>query len=108
MAGGASKVSGLNPSLTEEVERIGQGTTKLKVLRIMRNGQIFCSTSWRRMVKRNSSIVLLNDGKIAEFFIWIKETNKVIAVFKEIPLDEQRPFHFGSAGHHILRMKPVR
>lgn len=86
------------------------GQTKMKVLRIVKNGHVYFSKEYTRMVKRNSSVALFENGKIGEieFFVWDKDSGITLAVFREVYPDLSKPFFFQDAGHHILRMKQER
>ena len=108
IAGGASKLVGVEKHLVDEILQ-GQAGKKMKVLRVVRNGQVYYSKAYTRMVKRNAAVVLLDDKRVVEieFFVWMKDSGITLAVYKEIPVDEDNPFYFEDAGHHLLRMKPV-
>jgi hypothetical protein len=98
----SDKLTGLAPTLMNEIDREGNGATKMKVLRIVKCGQVIYSKEYTRMVKRNAQVVLFDDGKVGEieFFVWVKESGVTFAVFKEILLDEDNPFFFKDAGQN--------
>ena len=109
VAGGAKKLTGLPVPLMEEISRrIGPGS--FKISRIVRNGQVFFSREYTRMVKRNASVVLLSNGRVGEidFFIWNKMSGRILAAYKEIEPNLEKPFFFDDSGCHVLRMKPQR
>ena len=108
IAGGAKKLTGVQPELMEKICREVEGEANLaKVLRIVKNGQVFYSKEYTRMVKRNAHVVLLVSGQVGEiqFFVWDRQTGITLAVFREIQPDLEKPFFFSKAGHHMLRMK---
>ena len=86
------------------------GGNKVKVLRIVKNGQVFYCKEYTRMVKRNAYVVLFACGKVGEveYFVWDRQSGITLAVFREVQLDLQNPFFFSEAGHHTLRMKQER
>lgn len=110
IAGGAKKLTGIPPELMEKIHREVEGEAIAKVLRIIKNGQVFYSKEYTRMVKRNAHVVLLASGKVGEiqFFVWDRQTGITLAVLREIQPDLEKPFFFNEAGHHMLRMKPER
>jgi len=110
IAGGAKKLTGVQPELMEKICREVKGEAIAKVLRIVKNGQVFYSKEYTRMVKRNAHVVLLVSGQVGEiqFFVWDRQTGITLAVFREIQPDLEKPFFFSKAGHHMLRMKQDR
>ena len=54
IAGGAKKLTGVQPELMEKICREVEGEAVAKVLRIVKNGQVFYSKEYTRMVKRNA------------------------------------------------------
>lgn len=87
-----------------KIESMENGPRNM-VLRIVRNNQVICSKAWTRMRQRNSSVVILNNGTVAEiqYFIFYLKTKKVLVVFKEIEIDRDNAFHLKDAGYHIIR-----
>lgn len=110
IAGGAKKLNGLSQDLLEKINNETTSQAKMKVLGIVKNGHVYFSTEYSRMVKRNSSVALFENGKIGEieFFVWERDSGLTLAVFQEVYPDLGKPFFFQDAGHHILRMKPER
>lgn len=110
IAGGGKKLNGLSQDLLEKINSEMPGQTKMKVLRIVKNGHVYFSKEYTRMVKRNSSVALFENGKIGEieFFVWDKDSGITLAVFREVYPDLSKPFFFQDVGHHILRMKQER
>ena len=109
VAGGAKKLVGLPVQLANEVFR-KCGPDNFKVLRIVRNGQVFFGREYTRMIKRNASVVLLSNGIVGDihFFIWNKTSGRILVVYKVIEPNLDKPFFFDDAGCHILRMKSQR
>lgn len=109
VAGGAKKLEGLPVHLVNEV-LCKCGPDNFKVLRIVRNGQVFFSREYTRMIKRNASVVLLSNGRVGDinFFIWNKVSGRILVVYKVIEPNLDNPFFFDDAGCHILRMKSQR
>ena len=101
---------GVEKNIVDELLLQNQAGKKMKVSKVVRNGQIFYSKSYTRMVKRNAAVVVLEDKRVVEveFYVWMKDSGITLAVFKEISVDVDNPFYFEDAGHHLLRMKPVR
>lgn len=110
IAGGAKKLDGWSEDLLEKINIETTSQTKMKVLRIVKNGRVYFSKEYTRMVKRNSSVALFENGKIGEieYFVWDRDSGLTLAVFREVYPDLGKPFFFQDAGHHILRMKPER
>lgn len=81
-----------------------------KVSRILRKGQIYHSEEYTRVKKRNSYTVLLLRGTFAsiKYFLWHKPSGNVLAVYKEVPVDQQRPFLLDTVGSHLIRVKKER
>lgn len=109
VAGGAKKPTGLPEHLMEEIS-LKIGPRSFKISRIVKNGQVFFSNEYTRMVKRNASVVLLSNGRVGliNFFIWNKMSDKILVAYKEIEPNLEKPFFFDDAGCHVLRMKPQR
>ena len=86
------------------------GPDNFKVLRTVRNGQVFFGREYTRMIKRNASVVLLSNGIVGDinFFIWNKTSGRILVVYKVIEPNLDKPFFFDDAGCHILRMKSQR
>ena len=103
-------MTGVPPELIEKIRREVEGEALTKVLRVVKNGQVFYSKEYTRMVKRNAHVVLLASGQVGEiqFFVWDRHTGITLAVFREIQPDLEKPFFFSNAGHHMLRMKQER
>ena len=101
IAGGAKKLTGVQPELMEKICREVEGEAIAKVLRIVKNGQVFYSKEYTRMVKRNAHVVLLVSGQVGEIqlFVWDRQTGITLAVFREIQPDLEKPFFFSKAGH---------
>ncbi|XP_068736844.1 uncharacterized protein [Montipora capricornis] len=110
IGGAAKKLVGLPQELAEKIDMEVNGGNKVKVLRIVKNGQVFYSKEYTRMVKRNAYVVLFACGKVGEveYFVWDKQSGITLAVFREVQPDLQNPFLFSEAGHHTLRMKQER
>ena len=110
IAGGAKKLVGLPQELMEKIDMEVNGGNKVKVQRIVKNGQVFYSKEYTRMVKRNGYVVLFACGKVGEIecFVWDRQSGITLAVFREVQPDLQNPFFFSEAGHHILRMRQER
>mgnify|MGYP006973398964 FL=1 len=103
IAGAAKKLSGLPEHVMEYI--IGEcGPDSYKVLRIVKQCQVFFSKECTRMKKRNCCVVLLSNGKVGEihFFIWNKTSQNTFAAYKEIGPDLSKPFFFDDAGCHVL------
>ena len=94
----------------EKIDKEVPGGNEVKVLRIVKNGQVFYSKDYTRMVKRNAYVVLFACGKVGEveYFVWDRQSAITLAVFREVQPDLQNPFFFSEAGHHTLRMKQER
>ena len=109
IAGAAKKLSGLPAHVMAYIMR-ECGPESCKVLRIVKQSQVFFSKEYTRMKKRNCCVVLLSNGKVGEihFFIWNKKSGNTFAAYKEIEPDLNRPFFFDDAGCHVLRMKSQR
>lgn len=110
IAGGAKKFNGLSQDLLEKINNETTSQAKMKVLGIVKNGHVYFSKEYSRMVKRNSSVALFENEKIGEieFFVWERDSGLTLAVFREVYPDLGKPFFFQDAGHHILRVKPER
>lgn len=110
IAGGAKKLVGLPQEIMEMIDEEVSGGNKFKVLRIVKNGKVFYSKEYTRMIKRNAYVVLFVCGKVGEveFFVWDRQSGITLAVFREVKPDLQNPFFFSEAGHHTLRMKQER
>ena len=110
IAGGAKKLTGTPPDLMTKINMELKGDSIVKVLRIVKNGQVFYSKEYTRMVKRNAHVVLFACGKVGEieFFVWDRCSGITLAVFREVQPDLGKPFFFDEAGHHTLRMKQER
>ena len=82
VAGGAKKLTGLPVHLVNEV-LCKCGPDNFKVFRIVRNGQVFFSREYTRMIKRNASVVLLSNGIVGDinFFIWNKVSGRILVVY---------------------------
>ena len=110
IAGGAKKLEGLPQELVQKIDMEVNGGSKVKVLRIVKKGQVFYSKEYTRMVKRNAYAVLFACGKVGEieYFVWDRQSGITLAVFREVHPDLENPFFFSEAGHHTLRMKQER
>ena len=82
IAGAAKKLSGLPAHVMEYIMR-ECGPESFKVLRIVKQSQVFFSKEYTRMKKRNCCVVLLSDGKVGEihFFIWNKKSGNTFAAY---------------------------
>ena len=58
IAGGAKKQVGLPQELMEKIDMEVYGGNKVKEQQIVKNGQVFHSEEYTRMVKRNGYVVL--------------------------------------------------
>ena len=69
---GQELLTGVQPELMEKMCREVEGEAIGKVLRIVKNRQVFYSKEYTRMVKRNAYAVLLLSGQVREiqFFVW--------------------------------------
>lgn len=110
IAGGAKKLTGLSQDVMDKINIEITGQAKMKVLHVLKNGHVFYSKEYTRMVKQNGYVALFENGKIGEieFFVWDKDSGITLAVFREVNPDLVKPFFFQDAGHHLLRMKPER
>ena len=57
IAGGAKKVTGIPPELMEKICKEIKGEAITKVLRVVKNGQVFYSKEYTRMAKRNADML---------------------------------------------------
>ena len=58
IAGGAKKLVGLPQEFMEKIDMEVNGGNKVKEQQIVKNGQVFHSKEYTRMVKRNGYVVL--------------------------------------------------
>ena len=85
-------------------------TGLFKVLRIWKNGRVFYSQEYTRVKKRNGYTVLLAGGAFAkvQYFLWYKHTGEVMAVYHEVPIDNDKPFFLNDVGWNLVCIKKER
>lgn len=101
----------LQPLVSFALKNLSINNTGLfKVLRIWKNGQVFYSQEYTRVKKRNSHTVLLSGGTFAkvQYFLWYKPTGEVMAVYYEVPINNDKPFFLNDVGWHLVRINKER
>jgi len=101
------KFQDLPDHLSEAVKNVvGEGEV-VKAARIVVGKHIFFSKHYSRMMKRNPCVVQFQDDTIGEIesFAWNMASGKVVAIYKQLLIDNEKPFFFNNAGHHVIRVQ---
>lgn len=110
VAGGVKKCQDFPEHISRAVNGlIGEGEV-VKAARIVVGGHIFFSKHYSRMVKRNPCVVQFSDDSLGEieYFAWNTASGGVVAIYRQVMINDEKPFFFNEAGHHVLRVQNER